>query len=86
MKQTEPRLAAEVAGWFEDADRIDTEEDAQHGADKRGDEMPDWAQNKQTAEPVIGNLKDRNGLRQCMARGLAKIGGEWSLACTPTTC
>ena len=25
MKQTEPRLAAEVAGWFEDAERIDAE-------------------------------------------------------------
>lgn len=47
MKQTEPRLAAEVAGWFEDAERIDTEEDALHGADQRGDEMPDWVKNKQ---------------------------------------
>jgi len=37
---------------------------------------------KQTAEPVIGNLKDRNGLRQFVLRGLAKIAGEWSLPCT----
>ena len=37
---------------------------------------------KQTAEPVIGNIKDRNGLRQFFLRGLAKAAGELSLACT----
>jgi len=28
------------------------------------------------------NPKDRNGLRQFVLRGLAKVAGEWSLACT----
>ena len=37
---------------------------------------------KHTAEPVIGNLNDRTGLRQIALRGLAKVVGEWSLACT----
>ena len=47
MKQTEPKLAAEVAGWFAQAEAADTDEDRQHGADRRGDEMPEWVANKQ---------------------------------------
>jgi len=27
-------------------------------------------------QPVIGNLKDRNGIRQSVLRGLAKVAGE----------
>ncbi len=47
MKQTEPRLAAEVADWLDQAQAADDAEDAQHGADRRGDEMPDWMASKQ---------------------------------------
>jgi len=49
---------------------------------RRGGYRSRYGLRKQTAEPVIGNLMDRNGLRQFMLRGLAKIAGEWSLACT----
>ena len=58
MKQTEPRLAAEVAGWFEDAERTDTEEDALHGAGNRGDEMPDWVKSKQKRREKIREAMD----------------------------
>jgi transposase len=47
MKQSETRLAAEVAGWLGQAERADRAEDVAHGADQRGDEMPAWVADKQ---------------------------------------
>ena len=45
MMQQEPKLAAEVQAWLDQADAADTAEDAQHGA-HRGDETPDWMADK----------------------------------------
>jgi transposase len=42
MKKAEADYEEEVRGWFEEADRIDQEEDERYGADKSGDEMPEW--------------------------------------------
>jgi transposase len=47
MNETEARLKAEVAAWFAKAAASDAAEDAEHGADRRGDEMPAWVANKQ---------------------------------------
>jgi hypothetical protein len=47
MKQAEPRLAAEVVAWLAAAEEADVAEDAEHGADRRGDETPDWMADKQ---------------------------------------
>lgn len=47
MRQEEPRLDAEVRSWMERAEAADTAEDAQHGADRRGDETPAWMADKQ---------------------------------------
>src|SRR5947209_6448163 len=47
MKQIEPRLAAEVEGWLKQAEAQDLAEDAEYGADERGDETPDWMADKQ---------------------------------------
>ena len=47
MVQQEPKLAAEVASWLDQADTADATEDAQHGATRRGDETPDWMADKQ---------------------------------------
>ncbi len=47
MKQVERALAAEVAGWLAAAEAADAAEDAAFGADKRGDELPDWVADKQ---------------------------------------
>jgi transposase len=47
MKRNENRLREEVEGWFREAERIDREEDELYGADKSGDEMPEWVSNKQ---------------------------------------
>jgi len=47
MKQAEPRLALEVQRWLAQAAQTDKAEDRQLGAERRGDEMPDWVANKQ---------------------------------------
>ena len=40
MVELEPELAAEVAQWLDQSKAIDEVEDAEHGEDRRGDEMP----------------------------------------------
>jgi len=42
MKKSEAELSQIVKRWFEEADRIDREEDALYGEDRSGDEMPEW--------------------------------------------
>jgi transposase len=46
MLETEKKLAAEVSAWFARAEATDAADDRDHGADRRGDEMPDWVANK----------------------------------------
>lgn len=46
MREAEKKLAAEVAAWFARAEATDAAEDREHGAEWRGDEMPDWVANK----------------------------------------
>jgi transposase len=48
MREAEKKLAAEVAAWFARAEASDAAEDREHGAERRGDEMPDWVANKMT--------------------------------------
>jgi len=57
MKKAEQDLAAEVQGWFEEAERIDGEEDELYGGDRRGDEMPDWVADKQKRLEKIRQAK-----------------------------
>ena len=47
MKKREAELKAEVARMLAAAEAADCEEDETFGKDKRGDEMPDWAGDKQ---------------------------------------
>lgn len=47
MKQAEPALAAQVEAWLAAAEAQDRAEDAEHGADLRGDETPEWMADKQ---------------------------------------
>jgi transposase len=46
MREAEKRLAAEVAAWFARAEATDAAEDREHGADERGDELPEWVADK----------------------------------------
>jgi transposase len=56
MKQRAAELAAEVAGWLEQAARVDAAENAEHG-DARGDAMPDWLADKQRRLAKIRQAK-----------------------------
>jgi transposase len=42
----------------------------------------EYALRGRTVEPVFGQIKDRQGLRQFLRRGLENVKTEWSLACT----
>lgn len=42
----------------------------------------EYALRGRTVEPVFGQIKDRQGLRQFLRRGLNNVTTEWSLACT----
>ena len=57
MSKREVEIEAEVAGWLAAAEAADAEEDKAFGADKRGDEMPDWVANKQTRLAKIREAK-----------------------------
>jgi transposase len=47
MVTQEPKLAAAVKAWLDEAEAADQAEDTQHGRERRGDEMPEWVANKQ---------------------------------------
>jgi transposase len=47
MARAEVELAAEVAGWLARAEREDAADDAEHGPDRHGDELPEWVKDKQ---------------------------------------
>lgn len=48
---------------------------------RRGGWRSRYRLRKQTAEPVIGQIKQARGFRQFLLRGLKKVSGEWSLVC-----
>lgn len=47
MVKAEDELAAEVKSWLDKAGEVDATEDAEHGADRRGNETPDWMADKE---------------------------------------
>jgi transposase len=46
LKTSEAKLAAQVAEWLRQAEAADRAEDAEHGAELRGDETPAWMADK----------------------------------------
>ena len=57
MKTAEPALAAEVDAWLEQAREADAAEDEAQGANRRGDETPDWMADKQRRLETIRAAK-----------------------------
>ena len=57
MKKREIELQAEVDGWLKAAEAADAAEDKAFGADKRGDEMPDWVADKRARLARIRQAK-----------------------------
>jgi transposase len=47
MARAEAELAAKVAGWLDRAEREDAADDAEHGPEQRGDELPAWVKDKE---------------------------------------
>ena len=50
-------MEAEVGKWFAVAEATDAEEDKRYGADKTGEEMPDWVTDKQRRAERIRQAK-----------------------------
>jgi transposase len=57
MKKKEAELEDEIRGWFEEAERVDQQEDELYGAARRGDELPDWVADKQKRLEKIRQAK-----------------------------
>ena len=57
MLKTEPELAAIVKEWLEKAEAIDAREDEEFGADRTGDELPEWVKDKQKRLEKIREAK-----------------------------
>jgi hypothetical protein len=57
MLKAEKELRKEVEGWLEQAEATDSKEDEEHGPDRRGDEMPPWARNRQLRLAKIDEAK-----------------------------
>ena len=57
MAERAAELEAEVARWFEEAGRADDSEDARHGADRTGEELPDWVADKKRRAAAIRKAK-----------------------------
>ena len=57
MSKREKELEAEVARWLEAAEAADAAEDRAFGADRRGDELPDWVTDKQKRIEKIREAK-----------------------------
>mgnify|MGYP003627777220 CR=1 FL=1 len=57
MCSEEKRLKAVVSDWMRRAEEIDAEEDALFGADKSGDEVPDWMTSKKKRLAKIREAK-----------------------------
>src|SRR6201982_4081669 len=57
MEQRATELEAEVGKWFAVAEATDAEEDKRYGADKTGEEMPDWVTDKRRRAERIRQAK-----------------------------
>jgi hypothetical protein len=73
MKRKEADLEAEVDRWFEEAERMDREEDELYGADKRGDELPEWVRDKQKR---LEKIREAKAALEAEAKAESENGSE----------
>lgn len=64
MKREEKKLEAEIAALLDEAERTDREEDQEYGSDKRGDELPEELQRRESRLKKIREAKKRLEERQ----------------------
>jgi transposase len=83
MVEAEPKLAAEVAAWLKAAGQADRAEDRALGAERRGDEMPDWVASK---ERRLAKIREAKAALEAEAQAAAANkpdGGEGPPATPP---
>jgi transposase len=73
MAESERRLKREVKDWFERARSTDEAEDKQHGAQRRGDELPDWVADKQRR---IQKIREAKAALEAEARAAGQAAPE----------
>jgi hypothetical protein len=66
MKETEPKLAAQVGAWLKAAAAADAADDAEFGVDLRGDETPDWMADK---ERRLERIREAKAQLEAEAKG-----------------
>jgi len=69
MSEREKELAAEVTRWLDAAEAADAEEDRAFGADRRGDELPDWVVDKQKR---IAKIREAKAALEAEAKAAAE--------------
>jgi transposase len=69
MKKREKELEAEVKGWLAAAEAADEAEDKAFGADKRGDELPDWVADK---EKRLARIREAKAALEAEAKAAAE--------------
>jgi transposase len=69
MVAREAELEAEVRRWLDQAEAADAEEDRLYGADKRGDELPDWVTDKAKR---LARLRQAKAALEAEARAAAE--------------
>jgi hypothetical protein len=57
MNETEARLKTEIDALLAAAEKTNVEEDAQYGKNRRGDELPDKLQQRESRMKKIGEAK-----------------------------
>jgi transposase len=72
MRRTEADLAAEVNAWLERAARADAADDATHGPERRGDELPDWVADKQAR---LTKIRAAKAALEAEAKAAAPVAG-----------
>jgi transposase len=76
QKHGEPRSGASDRAWSSRSIR------AMRRRLKQGGWRSRYRLRKQTVEPVFGQIKQAQGFRQFLMRGVEKVKAEWSLVCT----
>ena len=59
IQEAEPKLEAEIRSLLEQAQRVDAAEDVEHGADRRGDELPEELRRREGRLAKIREAKRR---------------------------
>jgi transposase len=80
MKETEKRLKEEVRRLLEEAEAVDAEEDARYGRDRRGDELPEELQRRETR---IERIREARRTLEERAREEADSEGRFSEEAQP---